>query len=185
MLNLVVIRVTDLERSHIFYSALGLNFSKEQHGAGPEHLAAQTGQVVFEIYPSRGSLETLGVRLGFTVTSVQSTIAAAELAGGKVLTSPKVTGQFEHESVGLAACSFCGEQALYYSADVYDDVWQYWCLLDGVEKAILLSVDKSSNPQLAKRASDILRKYPTLINHPVRGLLWAMDGAQAIQGAPW
>ena len=35
-LNLVVIRAAELERSQRFYEALGLRFSHEQHGRGPE-----------------------------------------------------------------------------------------------------------------------------------------------------
>lgn len=85
VLNLVVIRVVDLERSRNFYSGLGLTFTLEKHGAGPEHLTARTGGAVFELYPSGRSGETIGVRLGFTVGSLKLAIEKVELAGGKVL----------------------------------------------------------------------------------------------------
>jgi lactoylglutathione lyase len=88
-LNLVVIRVADLHKAAGFYSALGLQFSHEKHGAGPEHLSAQAGSTVFELYPSSIGLESAGVRLGFDVVSVQFVVAAAELAGGKLVASPK------------------------------------------------------------------------------------------------
>src|SRR5262249_16614966 len=50
-LYLVVIRVSDLQRALGFYEVLGLRFSEEQHGDGPKHLAAEVGDVIFEMYP--------------------------------------------------------------------------------------------------------------------------------------
>lgn len=40
-LNLVVLRSPDITRAAAFYSRLGLHFSKQRHGAGPEHYAAE------------------------------------------------------------------------------------------------------------------------------------------------
>lgn len=85
VMNLVVIRSADLERSLRFYSALGITFLREQHGSGPEHLAATLGTVVLEIYP-QGSLEkTIGVRLGFRVNSLVPTIASVLAMNGTVV----------------------------------------------------------------------------------------------------
>ena len=39
-LNLVVLRSADLGRAEFFYRLLGITFSREKHGNGPEHLAA-------------------------------------------------------------------------------------------------------------------------------------------------
>lgn len=50
-LTLVVIRSADLARAEAFYTALGLTFTRERHGAGPEHLVCQLGGTTFEIYP--------------------------------------------------------------------------------------------------------------------------------------
>ncbi|XGV95962.1 MAG: VOC family protein [Leptolyngbya sp. BL-A-14] len=84
-MNLVVIRSADLERSLRFYAALGITFLHEQHGSGPEHLAATLGTVVLEIYP-RGSLEkTIGVRLGFQVKALETTIASVLAMNGTVV----------------------------------------------------------------------------------------------------
>jgi predicted enzyme related to lactoylglutathione lyase len=87
-LNLVVIRAADLERSQRFYEALGLRFSRERHGSGPEHLAAELGGMVFEIYPRGSGPATVGVRLGFQVASVETAISAVQQLGAEVATPP-------------------------------------------------------------------------------------------------
>lgn len=51
LLNLVVIRSADLDRSESFYRTLGLTFTRHRHGAGPEHLSCELGPLVFEVYP--------------------------------------------------------------------------------------------------------------------------------------
>ena len=85
VLSLVVIRSTDLDRAARFYAALGVRLLRERHGAGPEHLAAETGGVVFEVYPPGEAGGTAGVRLGFRVPSVAAALDAVRLAGGAVL----------------------------------------------------------------------------------------------------
>jgi lactoylglutathione lyase len=87
-LNLVVIRVADLDRSQQFFEALGLRFSREKHGNGPEHLAAELGGVVFEIYPRGSGPATVGVRLGFQVASVEAAVSAVQQLGAEVATPP-------------------------------------------------------------------------------------------------
>ena len=87
-IRLVVIRVADLERSRRFYEALGVRFNFEQHGAGPEHLAAEMGGVVFEIYPRGTGPTSTGTRIGFRVPSIASVLSAAQTAGAKVLSPP-------------------------------------------------------------------------------------------------
>lgn len=98
MLNLVVIRSGDLERSKSFYEAIGLQFSKERHGSGPEHLAAQLGNLVFEIYPRGIGRETVGVRLGFEVASIDAAIFAVEKLGAEVK-SPPTNGPWGQRAV--------------------------------------------------------------------------------------
>lgn len=97
----------------------------------------------------------------------------------------RLTGEYEHENVSLAVCYFCGENALYYSADVYDDFWQYWCVIDEVEMASILEDDDPSDPHRPERAREILRKRAVLLKHPVRGLSWASGGICVIEGPPW
>jgi len=88
-LNLVVIRSADLERAAGFYAALGLRLAQERHGSGPEHLSGHSGAVVLEIYPRGDGGDTLGVRLGFRVASAEATVAAAQSAGGSVVSPPR------------------------------------------------------------------------------------------------
>ena len=76
-LNLVVLRSADLERAERFYSCLGMQFIRHRHGSGPEHLAAELGGCVFELYPqSMDGASTLGTRIGFRVQSLEAVIAA-------------------------------------------------------------------------------------------------------------
>lgn len=75
-LNLVVLRAADLSRAADFYTRLGLQFTRHQHGAGPEHMAAElSGGGVFELYPlAPGAPLTQGTRIGFTVPSIDTAI---------------------------------------------------------------------------------------------------------------
>src|SRR5439155_25859299 len=91
-LNLVVIRAIDVERALRFYRSLGLSFVKEQHGEGPEHFAAESAGVVFEIYPSGNEpLSPTAVRLGFRVASLADALAAVAEHGGTVVGAPRNT----------------------------------------------------------------------------------------------
>lgn len=84
VLDLVVLRAADLEQSRRFYEALGLRFACERHGNGPEHLAARSGGLVFELYPQGSGPATAGMRLGFRVTSVEAAVSAVQQLGAKV-----------------------------------------------------------------------------------------------------
>jgi lactoylglutathione lyase len=88
-LNLVVIRVSDMAASRRFYEALGLQFSLERHGNGPEHLAAELAGTVLEIYPRGNGPASSGVRLGFRVASVIVAVSAVEQIGGEIDFLPK------------------------------------------------------------------------------------------------
>ena len=89
-LNLVVIRVSDLEASATFYSGLGLSLKKEQHGKGPEHYACDGDGVVFEIYPAHKDGSKVGpIRVGFEVPSLDDALAAVSSLGGKIVSQPK------------------------------------------------------------------------------------------------
>ena len=89
-LNLVVLRVPDLERASAFYSVFGLSFAKHAHGKGPEHYAAELGGAVFELYPQlseEGS--TKHVRVGFQVGDAAAVIQHLEEKGGKIVSPLK------------------------------------------------------------------------------------------------
>lgn len=49
--SLLVLRAADLEAAHEFYSALGLSFTREKHGSGPEHFSCEADGFVLELYP--------------------------------------------------------------------------------------------------------------------------------------
>ena len=84
-LNLVVLRVADLERSAAFYRTLGLTFTKHAHGSGPEHYASEADGFVFELYPATAKQPaTASARIGFAVVDVDATLAA--VAGSSVVT---------------------------------------------------------------------------------------------------
>jgi len=68
---------------------LGILFERERHGAGPEHLAAQLGTVVFEIYPQGDGEGTLKTRIGFAVDSIAALLPALQEAGGTFISPPQ------------------------------------------------------------------------------------------------
>jgi lactoylglutathione lyase len=89
-LNLVVLRVPDIERAAAFYSAFGLTFTKHAHGKGPEHYAAELGSSVFELYPQISEeSSTKHVRIGFQVSDAPSVIERLESKGAKVVSPLK------------------------------------------------------------------------------------------------
>src|SRR4051812_28579813 len=95
-LNLLVLRAADLGRAERFYAALGITFTRERHGGGPEHLAGMVGAVTLEIYPRGEGGGTEAVRLGFRVADLDAVLAAAEAAGGGLAVAGPA------ESVGAA-----------------------------------------------------------------------------------
>lgn len=89
-LNLVVIRVDDLESSKRFYSAIGLTLTEERHGNGPRHYSADMDGVVVELYPRSEKQErTQQTRLGFAVPNVNETVTACQDSGGRMITPPQ------------------------------------------------------------------------------------------------
>jgi hypothetical protein len=97
----------------------------------------------------------------------------------------RLTGPYDHENVSLAQCMRCGRVALYYSADIYDDYWQYWCVIDEAERAQLLQEDDLDEPQRPRQARQILEKSDYLVLGPVRGFEWVPPGHPVMEGPPW
>jgi hypothetical protein len=52
-MSVLVLRTDDMERARMFFEQMDLTFVKEKHGKGPEHYAAEHGENVLEIYPTR------------------------------------------------------------------------------------------------------------------------------------
>jgi catechol 2,3-dioxygenase-like lactoylglutathione lyase family enzyme len=74
MLNLIVLYTPQLEACRAFYETLGLYFSAEQHGSGPQHYACQWGELVLELYPNEAACQDK-MTLGFRVESLEAVIA--------------------------------------------------------------------------------------------------------------
>jgi len=85
--TLLVLYSPQLEKCRSFYESLGLSFTAERHGQGPEHYAAVlAGGAVFELYPARPGRRTDVLRLGL---AIDGTTAAPPLAHGHhLLTDP-------------------------------------------------------------------------------------------------
>jgi catechol 2,3-dioxygenase-like lactoylglutathione lyase family enzyme len=75
-LSLVVIRVRDLTASRSFYELLGLAFTWERYGNGPDHLSTSLGDVVLELYPQGAGGSSAGLRLGLHVPSLSDTVTS-------------------------------------------------------------------------------------------------------------
>jgi lactoylglutathione lyase len=89
--NLVVLRVADIDRAAAFYALLGVAFSKHAHGNGPMHYAAECGGVVFELYPAtEEQAVSSSARIGFAVGDVDDVAAKlGAVAGARLVTAPK------------------------------------------------------------------------------------------------
>lgn len=84
-LSLLVLRCQDIEKSKEFYSTLGMEFKREQHGAGPEHYAYERNGFVLELYPGKPD----NTRLGFKVLNLENAIAELTARGHEVKQTSK------------------------------------------------------------------------------------------------
>ncbi len=92
-LNLLVLRAEHPEQLCEFYSALGLRFTREQHGKGPVHHASELGGSVFEIYPRGNTPPTAGARIGFDVDSLDAALNALANQNAMILSGPSYTSR--------------------------------------------------------------------------------------------
>lgn len=83
-LDLLVLRVADIELSRRFYSCLGAKFEQEKHGRGPVHYAGLLNGTVFELYPCNKSSAVSSLRLGFKVEDLNQVVERARQAGATV-----------------------------------------------------------------------------------------------------
>lgn len=78
---LFVLYVEDLEASRRFFSACGLDFASERHGAGPLHYSSTSRSgLVVELYP-RGGKPATRTRFGLAVDDMTSTLRNLEKLG--------------------------------------------------------------------------------------------------------
>ncbi len=87
LLNLVVLRAERPSELVGFYEALGLRFTAEKHGDGPDHYSCVAGATTLEIYPAAGGESSAATRIGFAVDDVRQACAAAARFGS-VLSAP-------------------------------------------------------------------------------------------------
>ena len=81
--TLIVLRCRDLAASKRFYEAVGVAFTPERHGAGPDHWSCRIGETVLELYSADGKAASVG-RLGFRVADVATVVRASLAAGGRL-----------------------------------------------------------------------------------------------------
>jgi catechol 2,3-dioxygenase-like lactoylglutathione lyase family enzyme len=81
LLNLMVLRCTDIERSRQFYERLGMRFVQHARGKGPQHYACEDEHGVFELYPATHELNGDMTGLGFDSAGVDA-LRAELLAAG-------------------------------------------------------------------------------------------------------
>jgi lactoylglutathione lyase len=115
-LNLIVLRVSDIDRAADFYRLLGLQFTRHAHGSGPEHNAAEIDGLVFELYPATVEQSvSASARIGFAVADVDAAVGLlAAFPGAKVITPPRdsewgrraVVADSDGHRVELTAASF-------------------------------------------------------------------------------
>jgi lactoylglutathione lyase len=90
-LNLVVLRVADLERAVAFYRAVGLAFERHAHGTGPQHYASESSGFVFELYAATAEQPvSASTRVGFAIEDVDAVVARLVMIDGvRVVVPPK------------------------------------------------------------------------------------------------
>jgi lactoylglutathione lyase len=90
-LNLLVLRVADLERAAAFYRLLGFEFNQHAHGSGPMHYASESNDFVFELYKSSDEQPiSSSARIGFAVSDVDTMSAKlCTVPGTKLIAAPK------------------------------------------------------------------------------------------------
>lgn len=105
-LDHLVVRSSCIHDSKNFYrDVLGIEFTLEKHGKGPEHFASTNLDFVLELYPAGGPMTmrtTSGLRLGFTLPydKVVEAVGKASLRKGKCV-SFKVAEPTNHATATL------------------------------------------------------------------------------------
>lgn len=81
-IDLLVLRCLDVDVTRSFYEHIGVEFTREKHGSGPEHYATQLGSILIELYPATGSRQPeVGLRIGLAVDDANATAKMLEAAG--------------------------------------------------------------------------------------------------------
>lgn len=90
ILNLIVIRTSDMSKLVNFYQILGLEFDYHKHEQGVYHYVTKINETVFEIYPLLKSQTEadISTRLGFKISNFEEKIA---LLCGFIVSKPMAT----------------------------------------------------------------------------------------------
>lgn len=72
LINLIVLKVKNIERTRQFYNQFGFVFKSEQHENGHQHYSFNINGLIFKIYPALADLSNLtqNIRLGFQVENL-------------------------------------------------------------------------------------------------------------------
>jgi predicted enzyme related to lactoylglutathione lyase len=98
--NLVVLRVADIDRAAAFYRLAGFVFAKHAHGSGPEHYASEADGFVFELYPATAEHGvSSSTRIGISVADVDEVAAALAAVDGAKLVSPPKDSEWGRRAV--------------------------------------------------------------------------------------
>jgi catechol 2,3-dioxygenase-like lactoylglutathione lyase family enzyme len=92
-LRLLVVKTRHLDRTRLFYEALGIHLVEERHGDGPVHYSGLVGVTTIEVYPwpEGGPVPDASVRLGFDVTDLVRVLESLKGLGVSVVSEPRMT----------------------------------------------------------------------------------------------
>jgi len=95
-LNLIVLRALDIDKTRIFYEALGFAFNEEKHGKGPLHYSCTVNEMVLEIYPIKPEKleEYRGIgplMFGFNCEAIDKVLGNLKKVGITILARPRET----------------------------------------------------------------------------------------------
>lgn len=88
-----------------------------------------------------------------------------------------------HQVVSLNVCVGCGQPALYFSIDLYDDTWGYWCAVSKTELELLTTPQHED--KLFDIARSVVRSKNVLQRHPDGFLRWIPGKSFLLDGPPW
>jgi predicted lactoylglutathione lyase len=91
MINLLVLRTNDIEKTSKFFNEFGLNLEYHSHG-GQFHYGSEINGFVFEIYPiTEKTILTKGLRIGFQVENMDELMERLMKYDIKIISKPKMS----------------------------------------------------------------------------------------------
>ena len=96
----------------------------------------------------------------------------------------RLSGKHAYEGVGLWKCKSCQTPAMYFSNQIYDDIWQYWCTITPAELERLCQPFDPETDELQTFARKLIDGRAVLEGHPVFGLQW-VHNCSVLDGPRW